>query len=193
MKWLIACTLLGVTFAAPQYSGYPHLTDILDAFERANVMDETNVNSLDENAESEVIPAALIPLIPVGVEVGYKVLSYIVHCAVCGECTANEQNYLPIAYNYPIGDGYNSYYPSPANNQKHYAKLMAVVEVVENLNVAEQKLNKIQLSMMDNRIAKAELADWISNAIKKLKGAAKFIKRSAKKMLCKKEKNPATS
>ena len=192
MKWLIVCTLLGVTFAAPQYSGYSHLTDILDAFERANVMVGTNINSLDENAESEVIPAALIPLIPIGLKVGYKVLNYIAHCAVCGECTANEQNYLPLAYsNYRIGDGY--YYPSPANNQKYYANLMAVVEVMESLNAAEQKLNEIQLNMLDNRIAKAELANWISNAIKKLKGAAKFIKSSAKKILCKKEKNPAIS
>lgn len=184
MQWLLFCLLLsglGLAYAAPlqQFSGYPYSPEILkflDALERETVMDEANVNSLHETAESEVIPAVLLPLIPIGIKYGYKILNFVVQCAVCGECTAREENYMPIAFS---GD------PDADRFGQQYTRIVPILEAMENMDAAEQKLQEVSLNLMkDNRIAKAELAGWISKAIDKLKRTGKFIKGAAKKILC---------
>ena len=199
MKLFIATfviSVLGLASAAIQYNHrIPHLSYPVEFFQ---TVDEGNVESVDENSkiqELSAVTAQLDPLVAklltqlakvgidvlgplltelgkAGIKVGSRLVKYIVNCGVCGKCVANEESTELLT------GGENS-------------KLMAFVEVMESINAAEQKLNELNFKLMeDNRIAEAEFIDWVADAVKKaiskLRDAVKFIKNTAKKVLCEK-------
>lgn len=199
MKLLVAflvLSVLGLTSASPQYGHrYSQLTSkLLDTHQ---TVDEENIDSLRGNSEVQELTAAAqldpavtklvlklitdlgIPLakagLKVGLEGGYQLSKLIIraiNCGLCGKCTE-------------IEEVSNQEY---ADTEK-IAKLMAFVEVMESVDSAKQKLDKVKVDLMkDNRVAEAEFVKWASRAIKKaiskLRGATKFIKNTAKKVLC---------
>ena len=204
MKLLIATLVLsaiGLGSAAIQYNhGILHSAYPVKVFDAFQTVDEENVDSLDENSEIQELTAVTAQLDPLvaklltqlakvgidvlgplltqlgkaGIKVGSRLVKQIVNCGVCGKCVANEESTELLTG----GPG-------------EHAKLMAIVEVMESINAAEQKLNELNLKLMkDNRVAEAEFIDWVSGAIKKaigkLRDAVKFVKNTAKKVLCEK-------
>ena len=202
MKLLIATlvlSVLGLASAAIQYNhGIPHSIYPMKFFDAFQAVDEGNVESLDEDSEIQELSAVAAQLDPLvaklltqlakvgidvlgplltqlgkaGIKVGSRLVKQIVNCGVCGKCVANEES-------------------TELLSGGEHAKLMAIVEVMESINAAEQKLNGLNLKLMkDNRIAEAEFIDWVSGAIKKaiskLRDAVKFVKNTAKKVLCEK-------
>ena len=196
MKLFIATLVLSVLgLASAVNHGLAYPMEFLDALK---MVDEGNVESLDENSEIQELSAIVAQLDPLvaklltqlakvgidvlgplltqlgkaGIKVGSRLVKQIVNCGVCGKCVVSEESTELLA-------GGES------------AKLMAIVEVMESINVAEQKLNELNLELVkDNHIAEAEFMDWVSGAIKKaiskLRDAVKFVKNTAKKVLCEK-------
>ena len=123
----------------------------------------------DETATSQVFPVALVPVLvkaaPKVVAMALDLLRY----AVCDN-TADSQ------------------LQAFANIEEENAEVMALVNVMNDLLTAEEKLDEVkQLNMKSTLIAEAELFDgqWIDTLKSKLKSAIYKIGGAAKKLLCK--------
>ena len=103
-----------------------------------------------------------------GIPLGKKVLSYLAQCALCDTgCPSIRE----------IQDD--------ANQGEKAAKLMAVMDALEDINAVEKKLNELKHSTMkDNQMAEVEAYDWISSAIDGVGTVAKGVKGFAKKVVC---------
>ena len=123
----------------------------------------------DETAKSQIFPVALIPILvsaaPKVVAMALDLLRY----AVCDN-TADSQ------------------LQAFADNEEENAKIMALVNVMNDLLTAEEKLDQVkQLNMKGSLVAEAELfnGQWIDTLKSKLKSAIYKIGGAAKKLLCK--------
>ena len=72
-----------------------------------------------------------------------------------------------------------------ANDEEQDAKIMALVKIMNDLLVAEEKLDEVkQLKMQNNLVAEAELFNFDS-VLSKLNSAISNIGSFAKNLLCK--------
>lgn len=124
----------------------------------------------DETATSQVFPVALIPVLvaaaPKVVALALDLLRY----AVC-----NKTNTDPQLQDF-------------AGSEEENARIMALVNVMNDLLTAEDKLDEVmQLNVKSNLVARAELFDgqWFSTLKSKLKSTIYKIGGAAKKLLCK--------
>ena len=162
MKVTIVCLLLlilGLASAIPQWPlryQYPLKTGGLGTL-------ETELS--DEVAKSQVFPAFLIPILA---SAAPKVASGIIQLL-----------------KYAVCDNTDSQLQAYANNEERDAKIMALVEVMNDLLTAEKQLDKVtQLNMQDNRVAEIELFDWLGSVKSKLKSTFYKIKGATKRLLC---------
>ena len=123
----------------------------------------------DETAASQVFPVALVKVLvaaaPKVVAMALDLLRY----AVCDN-TADSQ------------------LQAFANIEEENAEVMALVNIMNDLLTAEEKLDEVkQLNMKSTLLAEAELFDgqWIDTLKSKLKSAIYKIGGAAKKLLCK--------
>ena len=159
MKVTIVCLLLlvlGLASAIPQWPlRYPLKTGL------GTLKTELS----DEAAKSQVFPASLIPILTKATP---KVASGIIQFL-----------------KYAVCDNTNSQLQAYENTEERDAKIMALVEVMNDLLSAEEQFDKVkQLNMRDNRVAEIELFDWLGSVKSKLKNTFYKIKGATKSLLC---------
>ena len=128
---------------------------------------------IEEEAKSQFDPITAIVLpfaAQAGVKVGSKLVSYVAQCALCDTgCPSLEEIEIQ----------------SDTSQDKKAAKIMAVMDALKDITAVEKQLNMKRTSMMkDDQMAEAELFDWISSAIDKVKSVAKHVKGFAKYVAC---------
>ena len=124
---------------------------------------------IDEEAESQFDPFSTLLLtkvaLPLGIKAGKGLLKgarFVAQCALCDEGCPSEVELQ--------------------SDTDQMAKLMAVMDALESINVAEKKLNVLKGHMMkDNQLAEAQLLGTLWSGVKR---AGKFVKRVAKHVVC---------
>ena len=98
--------------------------------------------------------------------IGSRILNNVVDCRVCGNCNAELQQDTDI--------------------EERSAKIMALVQIMDEINAAKESLNELEkLSMKDYRIAETELVSGeISSIGDALGNAGEYLKGAAKNVLC---------
>ena len=132
-----------------------------------NTLDTPGKEQSDKVAMSQFIPSCLIleiaKVAPQVISEVIKLLRYV----VCDNTTDSQLQAF-------------------TNNEERDAKIMALVNVMNNLLAAEEKLNEVmQLNMKGNLVAEAEFFDWVGSIKNKLKSAFHKIGGAVKKLLCK--------
>ena len=120
------------------------------------------------NGGVSVVGPLITELGKIGINVGERLVTNIIDCIICGQqCVVPNQS------------------QGNVDESGRVAKLMAVVDALENIDAVEQKLNDLKRSMMkDNQMAEIEVRDWIAKVIEKVRDIAKSIKSASKKVLC---------
>ena len=159
MKILIVCFFLltlGLASATPSGS----LSNFFYA------LDAPGKEQNDEVATSQFIPTCLIIELA---KAAPKVISGVIELlryAVCNNTDSQLQHF--------------------ANSGERDANIMALVKVMNDLLVAEKKLDEVkQLNMKGNLVAKAEFFGWVDSVKNKLKSTFHKIGAATKKLLCK--------
>ena len=163
---LITCTLLsafGLISAAPRYI-YPN--SILRPRPIVLYTNSHTINPIDETAKSQWIGAATRL---VGSTIGSRILNNVVDCRVCGKCNTELQQDTGI--------------------EERSAKIMALLQVMDEINVAKESLNELnKFSMKDDRNVEAQLNELVSGKISSigdaLGNASEYLKGAAKNVLC---------
>ena len=122
-----------------------------------------SINSIGETANSQWIGAATRL---VGSAIGSRILNNVVDCRVCGKCNAELQQ--------------------DTDNEERSAKIMALVQIMDEINAAKESLNELEKrSIKDIRIAEAEFVSGEINSIRDALGnAGEYLKGAAKNVLC---------
>ena len=122
-----------------------------------------SINSIGETAKNQWIGAATRL---VGSAIGSRILNNVVDCHVCGKCNAELQQ--------------------DTDNEEGSAKIMALVQIMDEINAAKESLNELEKrSMKDNRIAEAKFVSGKINSIRDALGnAGEYLKGAAKNVLC---------
>ena len=184
MKFLVAFLVFFVVALISAALPYNHG----DPYHPYTMSDERNAESSHRNSEVQELSAVAqldpvtttllvnlgIPLTKAGIKLGYRFIKRM----VCGELMAIEENVELLSQVYSGGD-----------STKNVVQLMSIVDAMENISTAEEKLDELNLELMkDNRIAEAELMHQVSGSVKKamsyLRGAGKSLNKAAKKALC---------
>ena len=122
-----------------------------------------SINSIGKTANNQWIGAATRL---VGSAIGSRILNNVVDCRVCGNCNTELQQDTDI--------------------EERSAKIMALVQIMDEINAAKESLNELEKhSMKDNRIAEAEFVSGKINSIRDALGnAGEYLKGAAKNVLC---------
>ena len=161
MKVLIVCLLLFFTIelasAAPR-SPYVFPFETTEEFQG----EEQN----PENAERQVIPAVVgaLQLVPPILSLGKKVARSLV-------CRSDEASQLQ----------------DYTDNEERDVQIMAIIKVMDDILAVKEKLNKVKqlnVIMKDNRVAEAELFDWVDSVGETLGNVYDKLKTTAKYFLC---------
>ena len=118
---------------------------------------------VDETAKTQwIAPVAHF----VGGAIGSRVLNNVVDCRVCGKCNAELQQ--------------------DANSEERSAKIMALVQVMNEISAAKESLNALtKLSMKDAEVQFSEAVSAKINSIGDTLGnAGDYLKGAAKNILC---------
>ena len=102
--------------------------------------------------------------------IGGRVLNNVIDCRVCGKCNAELQD---------------------ANMEEKIAKVMALVQVMGDINAVKESLNALinkKVSVKDDHIAEAQLNEAVLGKINSIKdaleNAGEYLKEAAKNILC---------
>ena len=122
-----------------------------------------------ETAENQwIVPAAKFVGGTIGSTIGSRVLNNVVDCRVCGKCNAELQQ-----------DTNN-------NNIERSAKIMALVQLMDEIGAAKESLNALKkFTMKDAEIQFDEAVSVKINSIRDTLGnAGDYLKGAAKNLLC---------
>ena len=103
----------------------------------------------------------------VGGAIGSRVLNNVVDCRVCGKCNAAELQH-------------------DTNNEERSAKIMALVQVMDEISAAKESLNALKkLRMEEAEVQFNEAMSAKINSIRDTLGnAGDYLKGAAKNLLC---------
>ena len=157
--YLLLVFALGLASAVPMQFPYVFPLETSEGFQGG----EQN----HENAEHQVIPAVvgtLTKVIPPILSVGKSVARNLV-------CRKDEASQLQ----------------EYTDNEERDAQIMAIIKVMDDILAVKEKLNKVkQLNMImkGNRVAEAELLDWVDSIGETLGNVYDKLKTTAKRLLC---------
>ena len=120
-----------------------------------------------ETAENQwIVPAAKFVGGTIGTTIGSRVLNNVVDCRVCGKCNAELQQ--------------------DTDNIERSAKIMALVQIMDEIGAAKESLNALKkLTMKDAEIQFDEAVSVKINSISDTLGnAGDYLKGAAKNLLC---------
>ena len=159
---IILCILsciLGLISAAPLFNSVQHAGYATESFEPLGIL---------PGRDRDYSPWYAAVSGFVSSTVGSNILNSVVDCRICGKCSIHGQI---------------------QHDAERSAKIMALVQVMDEISIAKGNLNKFidkKLSMKDDRLVEVqfnELAEF--NSIRDTLGnAGDYLKGAAKKILC---------